>query len=204
MMMTKSTKKTSDAMKILERRFLKDKPESKALLKDISLNAQVAQLIYDARKERGLTQKQLADLINTQQSVIARLEDVNYEGHSLSLLHRVGEALGQRLEISMVPVSSPHLNPITAKAMSVIEEIVSLYEPGLLSVQQVQDWFNDVRGIELGRFVITSLQVRIQEFLSGPMVLSTRSSEREDPLTAATTQRLRQLLRELVNAQEEE
>jgi predicted transcriptional regulator len=61
-------------------------------------------LIYTARKQAGLTQQQLADLIQTKQSVIARLEDADYEDHSLSMLQRVGEALGQRIEIKMVPV----------------------------------------------------------------------------------------------------
>jgi ribosome-binding protein aMBF1 (putative translation factor) len=59
-------------------------------------------LIYTARKQSGLTQQQLADLIQTKQSVIARLEDADYEGHSLSMLQRIGDALGQRIEISMV------------------------------------------------------------------------------------------------------
>ena len=63
----------------------------------------MAQLIYSARKEAGLTQQQLADLIETKQAVIARLEDANYEGHSLSMLQRLGEALGQRIEINLVP-----------------------------------------------------------------------------------------------------
>ena len=52
--------KTSDALEILHRRFLKDKPESQELLREISLNARVAQLIYTVRKQKGLTQKQLA------------------------------------------------------------------------------------------------------------------------------------------------
>ena len=73
------------------------------LLREASLNAKVAQLIYTARKQAGLTQQQLADLIGSKQSVIARLEDA---GHSLSMLQRIGEALGQRIEIQMVPTES--------------------------------------------------------------------------------------------------
>jgi predicted transcriptional regulator len=45
----------------------------------------------------------LADLIGTKQSVIARLEDADYEGHSLTMLQRIATALHQRLEIHLVP-----------------------------------------------------------------------------------------------------
>jgi ribosome-binding protein aMBF1 (putative translation factor) len=95
--------KTNDAVKIINDRYIKNDPAIQDLLREASLNAKVAQLIYTARKKAGLTQQQLADLIQTKQSVIARLEDADYEGHSLSMLQRIGEALGQRIEIKMVP-----------------------------------------------------------------------------------------------------
>ncbi len=95
--------KTNDAIAIINRRYIKNDPELQDFLREASLNAKVAQLIYTARKQAGLTQEQLADLIQTKQSVIARLEDADYEGHSLSMLQRIGEALGQRIEINMVP-----------------------------------------------------------------------------------------------------
>jgi ribosome-binding protein aMBF1 (putative translation factor) len=96
--------KTNDAVKIINNRYVKNDPTIQDLLREASLNAKVAELIYTARKKAGLTQQQLADLIQTKQSVIARLEDADYEGHSLSMLQRVGAALGQRIEIKMVPV----------------------------------------------------------------------------------------------------
>ncbi len=96
--------KTNDAVKIINNRYIKNDPAIQDLLREASLNAKVAQLIYTARKQAGLTQQQLADLIQTKQSVIARLEDADYEGHSLSMLQRIGEALGQKIEIKMVPV----------------------------------------------------------------------------------------------------
>jgi ribosome-binding protein aMBF1 (putative translation factor) len=95
--------KTNDAVKIINDRYIKNDPAIQDLLREASLNAKVAQLIYTARKKAGLTQQQLVDLIQTKQSVIARLEDADYEGHSLSMLQRIGEALGQRIEIKMVP-----------------------------------------------------------------------------------------------------
>lgn len=64
----------------------------------------MAQLIYDARTKAGLTQKELAKLVGTTQSVIARLEDADYEGRSLTMLNRIAGALARRVEVRFVPV----------------------------------------------------------------------------------------------------
>jgi ribosome-binding protein aMBF1 (putative translation factor) len=93
---------TNDALKII-RRSIADDPELQEMVKQSSINAQVSLIIYDVRKQAGLTQQQLADLIGTTQSVIARLEDADYEGHSLSLLARIAAALDRKLEIKMLP-----------------------------------------------------------------------------------------------------
>ena len=95
--------KTTDAVKILKRR-LGDTPEVRELIAEEKLNIHVARLIYEARSEAGLTQDDLAKLIGTKQQVIARLEDADYEGHSLSMLRRIATALGRRLEIKMAPI----------------------------------------------------------------------------------------------------
>lgn len=96
-------KKTNDAMKIINK-MMKADPELQEMVRESSLNAQVSQIIYDARKQAGLTQQQLADLVGTTQSVIARLEDADYEGHSLSMLARIAAALNQKIEIKMSPI----------------------------------------------------------------------------------------------------
>lgn len=95
-------KKTRDANEILDR-LTGDDPELREMIAEESVNAQVAGMIYEARSAAGLTQKQLADLLGTQQSVIARLEDADYEGHSLGMLRRIAEVLDQRLEVRFVP-----------------------------------------------------------------------------------------------------
>jgi ribosome-binding protein aMBF1 (putative translation factor) len=95
-------KKTNDAMKIIHK-MMKEDIELQEMLRESSLNAQVSQIIYDARKQAGLTQKQLADLVGTTQSVIARLEDADYEGHSLSMLARIAAVLNQKVEIKISP-----------------------------------------------------------------------------------------------------
>ena len=92
------TKKTSDAIAILER-MAGDRPELRRLTQEARVNAAVAQLIYDARNKAGLSQAELAERIGTKQSVISRLEDADYEGHSLTMLQRIAAALGQCVEI---------------------------------------------------------------------------------------------------------
>ncbi len=69
-----------------------------------TVNAYVAQLIYDARTEAGLSQKELAEMIGTTQSVISRLEDADYEGHSLSMLSRIARVLNREVKIDLIPV----------------------------------------------------------------------------------------------------
>jgi hypothetical protein len=49
-----------------------------------------------------LTQRQLARLVGTTASVICRLEDADYEGHYLAMLHRIAAALNRRVEIRFV------------------------------------------------------------------------------------------------------
>jgi transcriptional regulator with XRE-family HTH domain len=70
---------------------------------EAELNVRIAQEIYDLRTKAGLTQKQLAKMIGTTDSVISRLEDADYRGHSLKTLHRISQALNRRLEVHFVP-----------------------------------------------------------------------------------------------------
>ena len=92
---------TTNAAEILRRRYVKNDPERKASVEAERVNVEVARLVYDVRAEAGLTQGQLADLVGTTQSVISRLEDSDYDGHSLSMLSRIAEALQKKLTIAM-------------------------------------------------------------------------------------------------------
>ncbi|HJQ81381.1 MAG TPA: helix-turn-helix transcriptional regulator [Lacipirellulaceae bacterium] len=101
--MAKKKKYITDAFEIAVQQF-GDTPELRARIEQHQFNMRIAQLIYDSRQKAGLTQKQLAELIGTKQQVIARLEDADYEGHSLTMLQRIAAALGRRLEVSMTPI----------------------------------------------------------------------------------------------------
>lgn len=96
-------KKTSDAAEILHRRYFKGKPERLAELEEERANAEVARKLFALRGEAGLSQRELAKLIGTTASVICRLEDANYDGHSLAMLRRIAAALKKRVEIRFVP-----------------------------------------------------------------------------------------------------
>ncbi len=90
--------KTSSAVRILDKMIGKDRALRKMVEREED-NLRIAQMIYGARTEAGLTQAELAKLIGTKQPVISQLEDADYKGHSLTMLRRIAEALGKRLTI---------------------------------------------------------------------------------------------------------
>jgi len=93
--------RTKNALEIIDR-LTGDDAELRAMIDEETINAQVAQMIFAARTQVGLTQNELAERIGTRQPVIARLEDADYAGHSLSMLQRVAAALGKSLEIRLL------------------------------------------------------------------------------------------------------
>jgi ribosome-binding protein aMBF1 (putative translation factor) len=93
--------KRTTATDILKRRYYKDE-KRQAQLAEARVNAEAARLIYGLRAEAGLSQKQLADLIGTTQSVISRLGDDDYNGHSLSMISKIAIALNKRLVLKAV------------------------------------------------------------------------------------------------------
>jgi transcriptional regulator with XRE-family HTH domain len=58
------------------------------------------------RQARGLTQKQVAEILGTKQQAIARLEDPAYTRHSLSMVRKYVQALGASLEVTVVPAEA--------------------------------------------------------------------------------------------------
>ncbi len=95
------SKKGKDAVSLLKA-LVKDNPEFYQYYQEAHVNVTVAQMIYDARKEAGLTQSELAKLVGTTQSVISQLEDADYEGHSLTMLNRIAAALQKQVEVRFV------------------------------------------------------------------------------------------------------
>jgi transcriptional regulator with XRE-family HTH domain len=109
-----------------------------------SFNADVAMKVYELRTEAELTQKQLAELIDTQQSVISRIEDADYDGHSLGLLRRIARALGRKLRVEFYACQVPASIVTTTLLLNwskASDETVSIAaRKRFLSDTRTEDW----------------------------------------------------------------
>ena len=99
----------SNALQGVYDKYIGDDPEKIQEFEDEYSNAQVANDICVLREQASLTQRELAERVGTQASVICRLEDAGYDGHSLSMLRRIATALGQKVEIRFVPTRKEEL-----------------------------------------------------------------------------------------------
>ena len=104
-----TSKQTSDALEIIHQEFYAEKPERMVALEEARINDDVARKIRELRESANLSQRKLAELVGTTASVICRLEDGDYEGHSVShsvsmpMLNRIAHALNKRVTIDFVP-----------------------------------------------------------------------------------------------------
>ncbi len=103
-MPARKSKKTKPALKHLYERFIGGDAKQEAAYEEHFANAEIARKLYVLRDKAGLSQRDLAKLVGTSASVICRLEDADYEGHSLSMLRRIAAALNKRVEIRFVSV----------------------------------------------------------------------------------------------------
>jgi len=97
---------TSDALKILHQLYYKNNLERLVGLEEAFINDDVARKLHELRTNAGLSMRELANLVGTQASVICRLEDAEYEGHSLSMLNRIALSLNMRVSVNFVPLVS--------------------------------------------------------------------------------------------------
>ena len=79
-------------------------PDFSARFKQAGEAWDVGLQIAALRRQAGLSQKGLAKLLKTSQQQISRLESAGYEGHSLSMLRRVADALHARVRVVFEPV----------------------------------------------------------------------------------------------------
>ncbi len=99
----------STALDSLYQMIVVDDPVKKAQFEkdreDILIQMEASQLLYDMRTAAGLSQRALAKRVGTTASVICRMEDADYDGHTIGMLRRIAAALGRRIELRAVPVS---------------------------------------------------------------------------------------------------
>jgi ribosome-binding protein aMBF1 (putative translation factor) len=96
-------RRTSDGLAILDSITGQDS-KMLTLIEEEAAKLRMAKAIYELRTKAGFSQTDLAKRIGTTQSVISRLEDADYEGHSLEMLQRIAKAVNKRLEIRFVPL----------------------------------------------------------------------------------------------------
>lgn len=101
--MGRKKRTTTNAVKILHKRYIKGNQKRMESVEREREKSDVAEQIYNLRTQANLSQKELAKLVGTTQSVISRLEDADYNGHSLPMLRRIATALHQRVQVQFIP-----------------------------------------------------------------------------------------------------
>jgi ribosome-binding protein aMBF1 (putative translation factor) len=97
-------KKESRASAVMYRRYYKGKPEQRIAEASATIaDLRIGDMIRSLREAAGLTQAELAQRVGTQPSQICRIEDADYDGHSVETLRRIAQALHKRLKIEFVP-----------------------------------------------------------------------------------------------------
>ena len=104
----------SSATQILFDRFYRGKPQRIAALKRTRAELALGRQIRALREANGLSQAQLAKALGTQAPAISRIEDADYDGHSLRILRKIADYFGQNLVVSFEP---KHPTPTAAKRL---------------------------------------------------------------------------------------
>lgn len=103
--MHKKTKKATDAVKILHGRYVIKDAGRLASIEAEKNKLNIAAQIHSLRQRSGLTQKQLAAMMGTTQSVISRIENANYASERIDTLQKLAAALNCHLELRFVPAN---------------------------------------------------------------------------------------------------
>lgn len=99
------------------------------------------------RRQAGFSQKDLARLLKTSQQQISRLESASYQGHSLSMLRRVAEALHARVRVVFEPVEN-------GEGAHVAED-VEVYGKSL-ELSRAYEMKRMAQGVDRGLFFVTA------------------------------------------------
>ena len=103
--MAKTKRPKFDALRYLYDRYVGDNPKRLASLEAERINLDIACKIYDLRTKAGMSQRELAKRIGTSAANICRLENADYQGHSLSMLRRIAAALEMRVDVRFLPIA---------------------------------------------------------------------------------------------------
>lgn len=84
------------------KKLLLKNPAFKKALEETSPEIQIARTIIEARIEKGLSQKNLAEALHTKQSVISRVENAKTTP-SLAFIKRVAKTLNTSFQVNIQP-----------------------------------------------------------------------------------------------------
>jgi transcriptional regulator with XRE-family HTH domain len=88
----------------MEKKWLKMKsPEFRHAVVEAEIVNEIAAQIRTIRQQRGWSQKKLADLLDTTQAAISRLEDPSYGRYSVQTLLAIGRAFDVAMHFKFVP-----------------------------------------------------------------------------------------------------
>ncbi len=141
--------KKTNLDKLIEREIQKD-PSLEYDLNRVSQAIDVAIQIYTLRRQKKLTQAQLANIAHVRQSNIARLESAEYEGYSKKTLEKIAHALDVDLAIILMPKEKT--NNINTM-LNIVKENQTGYAvfPG-----SYPGWIKDVRSIFTSGLIINN------------------------------------------------
>ncbi|MBV8782133.1 MAG: helix-turn-helix transcriptional regulator [Phycisphaerae bacterium] len=91
------------ASSLIRQKFYDGHPDRIARLEKARQSIALGDQIRRAREAAGMTQAELAEIINTKPSAISRLEDADYEGYSVKTLRKIAEAVHMWISIEFKP-----------------------------------------------------------------------------------------------------
>jgi len=101
--MHKTKRPKSAGLRYLRDRYIGEDARRLASVEEERANLDIACKIYHLRTKAGLSQRELAKRIGTSAANICRLENADYQGHSLSMLRRIAAALEMRVDVRFLP-----------------------------------------------------------------------------------------------------
>jgi len=161
---------------------------------------EIGALVRDARKQRGLTQTQLAEALQTSQSAVARIEQ-GKQNVSLEILARIGSALDTGLLQFGTAVGPSHLRVVGGKELSGSIDVKSSKNAAvaLLCASLLNDGTTTLRGVarieEVNRIVEVLRSIGVTATWEGnDLRLRPPAELHLDALDAAAARRTRSVL----------
>lgn len=128
-MTLKRSARTSSKQGLAEADSVSDRLATDVLASEDSA---LGELVKELRIKAGLSQRELARRVGTTASVICRLENHEYRGHSIDMLRRIGQSVGMKVVVGYVPIR-PNIRVITERPRPPAEDDTPVLLPTPLS-----------------------------------------------------------------------